>query len=107
MDAAPLAGKVAVVTGGGRGIGRVVAITLGEAGADVCVVARTRSQIDGVSTEILSGGHRSLAIAADLTDQRQVEAMAEEVRRELARTGLEVVCLRSIGHARAAAPPAM
>jgi 3-oxoacyl-[acyl-carrier protein] reductase len=85
MDAAPLAGKVAVVTGGGRGIGRAVAITLSGAGADVCVVARTRSQVDAVAAEILGGGRRSLAIAADLTDQRRVEAMADEVRRELGR----------------------
>ena len=56
-----LSGNTALVTGGGRGIGRTIAITLAEAGADVVVVARTLSQVESVATEIRNMGKRSLS----------------------------------------------
>ena len=48
----PLAGQVAIITGGGRGIGRAIAIAYAEAGASVCVTARTSAEIDKVAAEI-------------------------------------------------------
>jgi 3-oxoacyl-[acyl-carrier protein] reductase len=73
-----LEGQVALVTGGGRGIGRGIALELASAGARVAVAARTREQVEGVAAEI-----DGLAIAADVSDRAAVERMVGEVEREL------------------------
>ena len=67
-----------LVTGGGRGIGRRIALELADAGARVAVAARTREQVDETAREI--GGR---AIEADVSDRDAVEAMVAEVEREL------------------------
>jgi 3-oxoacyl-[acyl-carrier protein] reductase len=73
-----LEGTVALVTGGGRGIGRGIALELADAGARVAVAARTREQVETTADEI--GG---LAIAADVCDRSDVERMVAETEREL------------------------
>jgi 3-oxoacyl-[acyl-carrier protein] reductase len=73
-----LENHVALVTGGGRGVGANIARELAAAGARVAVSARTREQVDEVAGEI--GG---LAVVADVTDQSAVEAMVEQVESEL------------------------
>jgi NAD(P)-dependent dehydrogenase (short-subunit alcohol dehydrogenase family) len=73
-----LSGKVAIVTGGGRGIGRCIAIALAEAGADVAVAARTESQIKESEELIHSKGRRAIAIQTDVTNKDQVVAMVEK-----------------------------
>jgi 3-oxoacyl-[acyl-carrier protein] reductase len=73
-----LAGTVALVTGGGRGIGREIALELADAGARVAVAARTREQVEATAGEI--GG---LAVAADVAEQASVERMVAETEREL------------------------
>jgi 3-oxoacyl-[acyl-carrier protein] reductase len=73
-----LDGQVALVTGGGRGIGANIARELAGAGMRVAVSARTREQVEDVAREI--GG---LAIAADVSDRKSVEAMVERVESEL------------------------
>ncbi|MDP6775863.1 MAG: SDR family oxidoreductase [Candidatus Latescibacteria bacterium] len=85
-----LTDKVAVVTGGGRGIGRAIALALAREGADICVVARTESQIGSVSEEIRDLGRKALAVSADVTDQEQVEAMAKAVRDAFGRVDILV-----------------
>ncbi len=74
-----LEGQVALVTGGGRGIGARVARELADAGMRVAVSARTRDQLEETAGEI--GG---LAIVADVSRREDVERMVEEVERELA-----------------------
>lgn len=73
-----LEGQVALVTGGGRGIGRSVAIELADAGMKVAVSARTRAQVEETAGEI--GG---VAIEADVSSREAVERMVAETEREL------------------------
>src|SRR4051794_37121281 len=78
-----LSGQVAVVTGGGRGIGRALALALSAAGASVAVVARSEDQIAETAGRIRESGGRALAIAADVADPGADGRMAEEVERAL------------------------
>jgi NAD(P)-dependent dehydrogenase (short-subunit alcohol dehydrogenase family) len=73
-----LSGQVALVTGGGRGIGANIARELGSAGARVAVSARSKDQVEAVAQEI--GG---LAVVADVSDRNSVEAMVAEVESAL------------------------
>ena len=73
-----LSGRVAVVTGAGKGIGRGIALCLARAGADVAVAARTASDIESLAQEIRALGRRSLAIVTDVTDAEQVERLAAQ-----------------------------
>jgi 3-oxoacyl-[acyl-carrier protein] reductase len=70
-----LAGKVAIVTGGGRGIGRAVAVAFGREGARVAVVARRREEIDATVQAIRAAGGEALALPCDVADRAAVEAM--------------------------------
>ncbi|MFD8796313.1 SDR family NAD(P)-dependent oxidoreductase, partial [Streptomyces vinaceus] len=70
-----------VVTGGGRGIGRAVALGFAERGARVALMARTAAQVESVAAEIEALGAESLALPADVADEQQVERCAEEVDR--------------------------
>jgi 3-hydroxybutyrate dehydrogenase len=75
-----LAGRVALVTGGGRGIGRAIALDLAAAGARVAVAARTRAEIEGVAREASAG---SIALTVDVADPASVRALFAEARRGL------------------------
>ncbi len=81
MSRLELAGRTAVVTGAGRGIGRAVALGLAEAGAAVVVAARTGREIEAVAVELSEEGHRALAVRCDVTDPASVERLAEEASR--------------------------
>ncbi len=74
-----LAGRRAVVTGAGRGIGRSIALALAQAGADVAVTARTHSEIEQLAAEIRAMGRQSLAVPCDVTDSEQVKHMASRL----------------------------
>ncbi len=77
---AELSGRIALVTGGGRGIGREAAIALASAGADVAVAARSADELAHAVTAIRAAGRRGEAIVCDVTDRAQVEAMVTEVK---------------------------
>ncbi len=74
-----LNGKVALVTGSGRGIGRACAVAMASAGADVAVCSRTAGEIDEVAGDIRVIGRKALAVTCDVTDAAQVQRMAGEV----------------------------
>jgi NAD(P)-dependent dehydrogenase (short-subunit alcohol dehydrogenase family) len=81
--AGTLQGQVAIVTGGGRGIGRAIAKAFAAEGARVVVTARTQSQIDETVVMITGAGGEAIAVAADIADPGAVSRMAEEVVRRL------------------------
>lgn len=70
-----LKGKVAVVTGAGRGIGAATAIALGEAGAHVVATARTSADLDAVVARLVAAGAEGLPVVADLTRETDVERL--------------------------------
>lgn len=82
--------RTAVVTGGGRGIGRAVARRLATAGASVLVTARTADEIEAVAEELRGEGHAASAVAADVTDPSEVEALARRAEEELGRVDVLV-----------------
>lgn len=90
----PLNGQVALITGGGRGIGRAIAIAYAEAGATVCVTARTSSEIDQVVSEIEQSGGQAFAVTCDVSDRSSVEGMIE---RTIEKSGRLDILLNNAG----------
>ncbi len=85
-----LAGRVAVVTGGGRGIGRAIALSFARAGADVAVVARTSSEIGDVAELIRGMGRKGVPVTADLTEPANVDAATNLIKYEFGRVDVLV-----------------
>jgi 3-oxoacyl-[acyl-carrier protein] reductase len=78
-----LAGKVAIVTGGSRGIGAAAAFVLAKAGAAVMLVARDGERASRLAEEIVAGGGRATAVACDVADYGSVRTMVDEAGRRL------------------------
>jgi NAD(P)-dependent dehydrogenase (short-subunit alcohol dehydrogenase family) len=78
-----LQGKVAVVTGGGRGIGRAIALAYAAEGARVALAARSADKLDEVVELIKHGGGSALAVPTDLREPAQVSRLADTVASEL------------------------
>ena len=91
MDSTPLKGKVALVTGGGRNIGRAIALALADAGAKVAVNVRSsRDEGQAVVDEIASRGGDALLVAADVTQRAEVDAMIASISKHFARLDIVV-----------------
>ena len=76
-----LAGKLAVVTGAGRGIGRAIAIALAQRGAHVVLAARSKEQIKAAARQITTDGDKATAVPTDIADEASVDNLFAEVRK--------------------------
>lgn len=86
-----LTGKVAIVTGAGRNIGRAIALTLAEGGASILVNARSnRAEADAVAREIEAAGGKALVHIGDVADAKSVQAMADAAVKQFGRIDILV-----------------
>jgi 7-alpha-hydroxysteroid dehydrogenase len=83
-------GKVAIVTGAGRGIGAATAVALAEAGADVLLAARTQEQLEEVAQKVRAHGQRALVVPTDVDDEERLAALADQAVAELGRLDIVV-----------------
>jgi len=83
MSASPhwfdLTGKAALVTGGGKGLGRTIAGALVRAGADVAITSRTQADVDAVAAELQPYGRRVLSVRGDVTNEESIQALVQKV----------------------------
>lgn len=70
-----LEGQTAIVTGGGRGIGRGIALAFARAGATVAIASRSADQVERTAADVAAGGGRALALPTDVTSRAAVEAL--------------------------------
>jgi NAD(P)-dependent dehydrogenase (short-subunit alcohol dehydrogenase family) len=88
-DLFSLEGRVVLVTGASRGIGRAIALGMARAGADVGLAARSEGDLEAVAKDIADSGRRSLVIPTDVRDRNQIEQMVERCVQELG--GIDVL----------------
>lgn len=77
LESFRLDGRVAMVTGAGRGLGRAMALGLAEAGADLVIAGRTRETLDAVAAEVAALGRTVVAVPADVTDSADQDALVK------------------------------
>jgi len=85
-----LAGRVAVVTGASRGLGRAIALALAEAGADVALAARAKRDLEDTGALVQRAGRRALVAPTDVASYAEVEALMGRAVRELGRLDIVV-----------------
>jgi NAD(P)-dependent dehydrogenase (short-subunit alcohol dehydrogenase family) len=85
-----LSGKVAIVTGGGRGLGRAIALRFVEEGAAVALTGTGRAHLEATAREIAAAGGRSLAVVADVASEPDVVRMVDETVRAFGRLDILV-----------------
>ncbi len=82
--------KVAIVTGAGRGIGKGIALTLAEAGADLVLAARTREQLESTAIEVREHGRKALVVPTDVLKKKQIEDTVEKALAEFGKIDILV-----------------
>jgi len=95
----PLAGKVAVVTGGTSGIGRALSLGLSDAGADVIATARRQAQVDETATAIEALGRRTLRVVSDVCDRSSLEHLRDSVLAAFGKIDILINCAGRIKRA--------
>jgi 7-alpha-hydroxysteroid dehydrogenase len=85
LDRFLLTDRVALITGGGRGIGAATAVAFADAGADVAITARTREQLENVAVEVGARGRRALVLPADVSDLSVLPTLVSRAVDELGR----------------------
>ncbi len=90
LDKFRLDGKVAVITGAGKGIGAAIAKAFAEVGADVVIGARTVSDLETVAREVTALGRRALVVPTDVLDFAQLQNLAERTMAEFGRIDIVV-----------------
>ena len=90
LDKFRLDGKVAVVTGAGKGIGAGIARAFAEAGADVVIGARTKSDLEQVAADVAALGQRALVVPTDVLDFTQLQGLADRAMGEFGRIDILV-----------------
>jgi len=90
LDRFRVDGKVAIVTGAGKGIGAGSALALADAGADIVCAARTKDDIERTAEQVRERGRRALAVPTDVTLRDQLEALVEAATAEFGRIDILV-----------------
>ncbi len=80
-----LTNKVAIVTGGSRGIGRAIALAFAREGARVAVVSKNKANCDEVVSQIIKAGGDAISIPADVSSEADVARMAEQAKKSCER----------------------
>jgi NAD(P)-dependent dehydrogenase (short-subunit alcohol dehydrogenase family) len=90
LDSFKLDGKVAIITGAGRGLGRAMAVKFAETGADIVAAARTQSQLDETADAVRKTGRKCLIVPTDVTVSAQVNTLAEATIKEFGKIDILV-----------------
>ena len=93
-----LKNQIAAVTGASSGIGKAIALSLAAQGAELCLAARRKEQLEMVVKEAQALGAHAHACPVDLTKDEDIHALGEKVQREFGRLHILVLCGGAIAH---------
>lgn len=87
LDKFSLKGKTGIVTGASRGLGRGIATSLAQAGADLVIVSRTKSVLEKTAKEIREFGYRVIPVVADVSKKEDIQTMVDRAMEEFGEIG--------------------